>query len=481
MSKRNLDELFRERLQTFSEAPQDHVWKGIESALDQRKKKRRAVPIWWTLGGVAALLAVFLLLKGPAQQPLAPSQTVGGEQTPAASKSVPQEETKKANSALEEEGADDGSVQLAGTNQESEGQPKAITPQKANSSLSAGQKHGLSQEALAANGAAPKDGLENPKTGNASESNNAEANSAPENQGIADVQPKTAPSINTPKQDQRDAVAQEEPSQQAPMVEQDTVGKKSIYDAIAENEEEEEKEPETGAKWAVGPTVAPVYYNSFGGGSPIDPSFSNNTRSGTVNLSYGLAVSYAVNKKLRIRSGLNKVDFGYDTHDISFSPSLNAANLNNVKYDRSSENIVVENTPKPQNFADKEASSSVVYLAGDMSQKLGYLELPVELNYALVNHRFGVDLIGGFSSLFLLDNSVSLESNGRITELGEANNLNPFHLSTNVGIGVRYNLTQKMQLNLEPKFKYHLNTFSNAAEDFKPYSVGVYSGLIIKF
>lgn len=118
---------------------------------------------------------------------------------------------------------------------------------------------------------------------------------------------------------------------------------------------------------------------------------------------------------------------------------------------------------------------------GTMGQQIGYLEVPVEVNYALLDRKFGIDLIGGLSSLFLTDNSVVLQSSGKTTELGEANNINSVNFSTNVGLGLNYKFTDRLKLNVEPVFKYHLNTFNDTSGDFSPYSFGVYSGFSFKF
>ena len=83
--------------------------------------------------------------------------------------------------------------------------------------------------------------------------------------------------------------------------------------------------------------------------------------------------------------------------------------------------------------------------------------------------------------MFLVDNAVSLESNNLVTEMGEANNANSVNFSTNIGVGFNYEISQKLQLNVEPIFKYQLNTFSQTAGQFRPYSVGVYSGLSFRF
>jgi hypothetical protein len=85
------------------------------------------------------------------------------------------------------------------------------------------------------------------------------------------------------------------------------------------------------------------------------------------------------------------------------------------------------------------------------------------------------------SSLFLVNNDVLLNSGEQTTEMGEANNINSVNFSTNFGFGINYKFTPKLQFNLEPLFKYQLNTFSNSAGNFQPFSVGVYSGINFRF
>ena len=56
--KKQIDKLFKERLKDFEVAPGDHVWDRIEDELHKDKRKRRVIPIWWKVVGVAAVLAL---------------------------------------------------------------------------------------------------------------------------------------------------------------------------------------------------------------------------------------------------------------------------------------------------------------------------------------------------------------------------------------------------------------------------------------
>ena len=264
---------------------------------------------------------------------------------------------------------------------------------------------------------------------------------------------------------------------------------KALNELLAGSDEEPELQQEDSeGKWAIGPSIAPVYFNGLGDGSPIDQAFVTNEKSGSFNLSYGLQVSYQVNKRLQLRSGLHKVDYGYNTNDIVFSSSLQAsssAQMKNVDYSPTSEYLVVNSQNSVPSKAEtgirNEIAARNTSRAGTMVQEFGYLEVPLELNYALVDRTLGVNLISGISSLFLVDNAVSLESDSGTTEVGEANNLNEVNFSANFGLGVEYKVSDKIKLQLEPLLKYQLNTFSNTAGDFRPYSIGIYSGIRYKF
>ena len=71
MGKKNLEQLFKERFRDFQEVPDQKVWDAIEHSLDNKKQKKRIIPFWWSLGGVAAALAILLLTINPfAEEPV---------------------------------------------------------------------------------------------------------------------------------------------------------------------------------------------------------------------------------------------------------------------------------------------------------------------------------------------------------------------------------------------------------------------------
>ena len=64
MSKKKLDELFQDTFSGHNEVPDERVWDSITASLD-KKKKKRILPIWWSLSGIAAALVLGLLIFNP--------------------------------------------------------------------------------------------------------------------------------------------------------------------------------------------------------------------------------------------------------------------------------------------------------------------------------------------------------------------------------------------------------------------------------
>ena len=65
MKKENIDKLYQEKLKNFNEVPDERVWNAISNSLDKKKKSRPIIPIWWKLGGVAAIFVLLLYVFIP--------------------------------------------------------------------------------------------------------------------------------------------------------------------------------------------------------------------------------------------------------------------------------------------------------------------------------------------------------------------------------------------------------------------------------
>ena len=486
MGKKNLEQLFKESFRDFQEVPDESVWNSIEASLDKKKQKKRALPIWWSLGGVAAALVILMMIINPftaepEEQIITDRESIDVPEEPYNSKEEKSEDFTDPSITLDKEESLVNSSKrnknaVQNNNQKSKNTSEDVVMSAvAENTTSTSQRNG-SVENRKANNSALRDPEMHP-----SEKVGAEKNSAiAMNDGENKSDQKQSVAENSVESDQIAQNAEEQDGE---------VEKKSIYDAIIEQDELEEAVATSGSeKWSIGPSLAPVYFNAAGDGSPVSSDFASNSKSGTVNLSYGLTVAYDVGKKLKIRSGVHRVNYGYNTDNVVFSSVLRAAStdkLANIDYNSNASTIVVESKDSPKNtaaFNSKEiALADAPSLDGRMVQQLGYIEIPLEVNYAVLDKKFGVELIGGVSSLFLVDNAVLLESNELITEMGEANNINSLNFSANLGMGLNYRFSPKIRVNIEPVFKYQLNTFSNVSGSFQPYSIGVYSGFSFRF
>ena len=243
-------------------------------------------------------------------------------------------------------------------------------------------------------------------------------------------------------------------------------------------------EKEKWSKWAVNSFVSPIFFNSFANGSSISDEFASNEKTFNNSTSYGVGVSYNVNKRLSVKTGVSNLNLDYDTENIAFYSSFeDQSKISNTNIERNSNGkyLVLKH--------EKDISKSVIenqmipsnQNSGKLNQKTQYVEVPLELSYAILNKKIGVAIKGGMSTLFLTENVISISGNDGNMQIGKASNLNNVHFSSNVGLGLSYNFMKNFQVNVEPTLKYQINTFNKNAEDFSPYVIGVNTGISYKF
>ncbi|MBC9794575.1 outer membrane beta-barrel protein [Sinomicrobium weinanense] len=520
-NKKNIDRLFQEKFKDFEVFPDRDLWADIGAKLDgiplgassvPERQKKATPAFWWRLGGIAAAIALLLSLglnflsTEPADIPDdVLEKVVNGPDKPAEGKEISREGDLEDNDPLvstgnaAKPGKDGGkttdpsqSVKTQGPRNTGTG---SASPQESNSQGGTG---------IAQQGNDPKNANTDQQSANTeiavtdppSAKNKGEINKGNqiENPRIADVSDKEQNKAEGTGATEKNTAQATTDKEKTGIRDKEEKPKKSLLEAIAEMENESEREKELASKqgkgtgkWSINPNVAPVYYNSISGGSPIASEFKESPKSGKVNLSYGINVAYKVSKRVSVRSGVNRVNYGYNTNDVAITPSLLAQSLDNINYSRPTERAsapYVSNAKDkidPPLAANQEIASSFASQEGHMQQEFGYIEVPMEVKYRVVDQRLGLNLIGGVSSLFLTDNALLVKSGSSSTKLGESNNLNDVNFSTNVGLGVDYLLSDQLQLQIEPMFKYQWNAFSNDSGGFRPYSFGVYTGFSFRF
>lgn len=502
--KKNIDRLFQEKFKNFEAHPSDQVWHNIVAA-KKEKEDRKIIPIWWRLGGIAAVL-LLLVTIGITLWNSASNTT---NTTPELVLSDQKENTDTSTDEISFEDVNPNSTkltdsELATDSSTSENDPSAETQSektKENTTIfgvSNTQGAVANQDKITVpNQRANKETtsqeyVDDAKNSTISNTENAIVKNTTEttSQKQSDL---IDPSITVDKRVDHTTVAvtEKETTTASENATTEEDSKKSLVDEAARiidvnAQEEGLKEKEAIAnRWNVGAVAAPVYYGDFGG-SGIDPQFKDNAKTSDVNLSYGVQVSYAVTPKFKVRTGVSNVDLNYNTQDISFTASNSARTLRGIDFSQNASFLDITDRVNPSSAAPEVSEDGLgqggnTFSSGEIQQNVGYIEIPLEAIYVLSDKRLGVELIGGMSTLVLNNNEVFLESNGLRTNLGTSNALNDVSFTTNLGLGLNYKVTEKVKLNIEPSLKYQLNAYKNSVGEFKPYYVGLYTGVNYRF
>ncbi len=221
-------------------------------------------------------------------------------------------------------------------------------------------------------------------------------------------------------------------------------------------------------KLTVATIFAPIYINSFGDGSGVDSQFKENPTSGNSSYSYGVKIAYKLNNKFSVQSGVNLINLGYTTGGIYVTQGTSVIGFSNLSSN--------PNLGKSENISSKENDNS-----GSLNQVFGYVEIPIEVKYNVVNGKLGLNVVGGFSTLLLNKDEVFIETNNFTQSLGSSNNLRSVNFSGNIGLDVDYAIYKNLFINISPMFKVQTNTFSKNSGSIQPYYLGVYTGINYKF
>ena len=529
-NKKNIDRLFQEKFRDFEVNPSEDFWNNIEAKLDEKKRKR-VIPFWWKFSGVAAVFLIGILIGNQVLKddisPINPMVIEDNSNQPKGKKTdvilendVPNKIDSKKNAISEDaisnpeksngvmlKSAHTGDAIVnkstsSGQNYSekikssanSDNSKSTIAEGKTKKNRSSVYKlHSEKNETLV-NETLNKEGLQlavNKEKSNLFTTENPLTQNDNVNKKKVDVnslQINKDLNLDGLKEENNSKIATKEIENKS----NDTTANKSI--AINELEEllnKKEDKLQQEAKlnrWQITSNVAPIFLGSASNGSPIDSTLVNNSKSYNTGVGFGIGVSYAVSKKLTVRTGLNKFNMSYNTNDIIYFAGIESRTLKHINVTPESSMIQVHSAATSNTNAVTSESELLPFEdsfanknKGYINQEMGYLEMPVEMTYALLDKKFGIKIIGGFSTLFLQDNAVNVVSENRSTFLGEANNLNNIHFSTNFGIGLKYGFMKSFEFNVEPTFKYQLNTFSSDAGNFKPYLFGIYSGISYKF
>jgi hypothetical protein len=504
--KKNIDRLFQEKLKDFEVTPSASVWENISEELHSSQKQRKGIPLWQKIVGVAASIALLIAIgnsflntnSDDSDNPennvvnTDSNTTIQNNSNPDKTKVI--EDTSNPINVVDndskEKSISDSDIKIKSNTTNSN-----TTLKKYHNSPSSVVSNNKSN--LIKKGVSSKDFNNLLKDNNVNDvAENLTKSNSFQNKTESKENPKNAidkkyidSTINElPKSVENTTLANSNKEATEEVVSSKIKEEEkllSLTEEVAANvdDDEDEKDKEKIDRWSVSPSFAPVYFNTLGSGSSIHSQFNNNSKTGDVNVSYGVSTSYAINNRLSVRAGINKVTLGYSTNDVVVYNNIQTVPdnplLRNIAFNEQSQDVSFISVSE-FNFAQVPGVISD-RINASIDQKLGFLEIPLELQYRISNKKLGVNLIGGVSALFLSDNEIYSVQDGKSTLLGKATNVNSTSYSANFGLGLDYKVSQKINLNLEPVFKYQINTFNNTSGNFKPFFIGIYTGLKFKF
>lgn len=414
---KNIDRLFQEKFRDFEVAPPERVWNQLENKISTKPVKPSR-PMWMWLSGMAVGLALLFMLNNPFTNPIQPFYP---NQNETEITDINSQQTPSQDNLQETNTLDNNSLNNQKFNPTIQINPIA--------------KNNKSKEII--------------KKSNIKLS-------------------KSVTELVTKKSDEEQV-----------WVTTEDVPAFIVEDLLSNTKYKKDKtstSTEVEKRWSISTVAAPVFLSSFNQGvSALDSQIDENAKEGKLSTAYGVQVAYQFNRRFSVQSGVHMVDYAYRTHDVNLASNGSIARFSNVNYNPNAKLMSMSNM---ESIAKTTAENE----KGEITQVYGYIEIPLEAKYKLnPNGDFGVNLIGGFSTLLLNKNDIYIETSQFSDKLGKASNLNDLNFSGNFGVELEYKVYKNVNFNLVPMLKVQTRTLNNSSGTYIPYSVGLYSGLNLRF
>jgi hypothetical protein len=253
-------------------------------------------------------------------------------------------------------------------------------------------------------------------------------------------------------------------------------------------------------RWSIGAMASPTYYSRFSSGNNDVSKQLIGSEKPLISYSGGVAFTYKVSKRFSVQSGLYYSSLAQEVEGINsfggFRQYVYTKGNRNFEVLTASGTVYTTNgdvflraegpveriATNYTNDVFDPKKANLQYLNNSLRQNFSYLELPVVLRYKLIDKTIDFNLIGGLSYNMLVNNSVYTMIDGAKYQVGKTEGLNPISLSSSIGMGMEYSVSNNLSLNLEPTFRYYMNPFNQTTgSKVHPYSFGIFSGLSYKF
>jgi len=492
----DIDRIFREGLSDYSEKAPGFIWDNIENVLIKKRKIRQRNLLY----SVAA--AVALLLSFGSGYLFTNSKSVNGliaEQKPKATNGT-QPKTATFDNLVQPES---NQVQLGGENQQlppstekSKKQEviekKAIDAQTASPSIP--KEKSIIKKALSSGTLLP------PMFAN--EDNYLTENESPEYQSIDFIEP----------QESNLASIQPLGLESNPLASNRELvyPHRTIYSLTNElaqlPQEEEHKQI---SSWSVAMNASPlisyrdVYsvnnnlLDAADNASSMEQDYQNEKP--LVSYVAGVDVNYRMTNRWNVQGGVYLSEIGQVSSNINLNniSSYNNTTGDSYSINTSAGNIIVNSSSKeliqmvdPKKVSNDytvklpgsiNSSDNTQSINSDFVQTYRYYELPLMVNYRLIDRKLSMNISGGVSANVLYNQHVYMQADGKRFSLdAEVEDIKKMNYNGIVGLGFGYPIFSGLQFNVQPTLRYSLTAINNAGTVY-PYSFGLFTGLIYNF
>ncbi len=471
----NMDKIFREKLEDFPVEPPAFVWDNIQTNLSGIRRRKRMA--WYSWSAVAALLLLAFIAGWYFNESAdrATPQVAETEQVVPVEKNTPE---KQIASVPENDDVQVGKESLENDNFLADSNNRETAPQRP-------EENKFDSEAESENVA----GTEMPHE-----------NEAVVLASLSIIPPKETADIEWAEGEQN--LTQKEKIRIAPANDLFSWEQKVIH----ENAQQFSGSAQNNTGWKFGLNVAPGYSSySARHGSAYSSNMTYEANEGNANLSGGLSVQYKTGKRISIESGVYYAQNGQQTGsspqlfgnraemDYAFAPAdknyfNTAVNLAGNRMAMNSTAGIIEFKGVPQgaeiaaNLENSGTYSNSLLTSGELSQVFDFVEIPLYLRYLLIDSKMDVELVGGVNAGVVVGNNAFIDNEFGVQNIGKTQDISTVNVSGTVGVGLNYALGKNLSVAVEPRVNYYLNSINRNPEvDFRPYRVGVYTGLYYEF
>jgi hypothetical protein len=252
------------------------------------------------------------------------------------------------------------------------------------------------------------------------------------------------------------------------------------------------------SKLIMGGSISPALNMVSSGGDENTASLMDNEKN-LPELSAALSVGYKMSKRWSIQTGLGVTSVGRIVSGIDVYTGLSKYYSSKGEFNyavQTASGVIIANNTDVRisdNYENRVASTisseafnasklPLNYVNSDVKQRFRYLELPVIARYKVIDRRIDINVSGGLSYGYLIENVAFATVSDEKVKVGYTEGINKHSFSSQMGLGMEYNLTKKVSLNIEPVVRYYFTPFSETSNSLtRPYSIGIFSGFFYRF